>query len=86
MLIKVNKTKKAASCPLGIKVKEYLAGQVYDIHEDLAKVFLDENWGIEFKAKQAEKKAVNSAPENKAFKTEKSENKKVKTKSTKKNK
>lgn len=47
MLIKVIKTQKAASCPMGVKTKVYEAKEEpQEIHDDLAKVFIKEGWGI----------------------------------------
>jgi len=63
MKIEVLKTTKAASSPLGNVVKEYKAGQTYEIFDCLAKVFLDNNWGIN----PAEKKKIDNSPENKAI-------------------
>ena len=62
MLIKILKTKTAAACKLGIKSKEYVTGQTEEIFDDLAKVFIKEGWGVKF-----EEKAIEKAPENKAF-------------------
>jgi hypothetical protein len=45
MKIEVTKDIKAA-CEKGVSTKEYKAGNVYDIYEDLAQVFLKEGWGI----------------------------------------
>jgi hypothetical protein len=45
MKIEVTKDIKAA-CEKGILIKEYKAGNVYDIYEDLADVFLKEGWGV----------------------------------------
>ena len=48
MKIKVTKTTKAASCPLGIMSKDYIEGQTYDIFNDLAEMFISEGWGKKF--------------------------------------
>ncbi len=66
MKIKVTKTTKGATCAKGIEAKEYLAGETYDIFDDLAKVFVDNNWGEE--VKKVEKKAFKNKLENKAIK------------------
>lgn len=78
MRILVEKTTKAASCPLGIKSKEYQAGETYDMFEELAEVFLKQKWGVladnkvakEAPKKEAtvEKKVLKKAPKNKALK------------------
>lgn len=70
MKIKVLKTTEAASCPLGIKSKDYIAGETYEIFDDLANVFIKEGWGVnapEEKAieKALENKMIEAAPENK---------------------
>jgi hypothetical protein len=82
MKIKVTKTTKAASCPLGIHSKEYKAGETYEIFDSLAKVFISEGWGAEEGAVVAkaakvvlEDKAVKSAEENKEVVVEKEEKK-----------
>lgn len=47
MLIKVIKTTKAASCPMGIKTKVYEAKEEpQEIHDSLAEVFIKEGWGV----------------------------------------
>lgn len=45
MKIEVTKDIKAA-CEKGVSIKEYKAGNVYEIYEDLAQVFLMEDWGV----------------------------------------
>lgn len=47
MLIKVLKTIIASADETGIKLKEYKAGEVAEIYQDLAEVFIKEKWGIE---------------------------------------
>lgn len=64
MLIKVLKTKQAASCKLGISSKEYSEGNTYDIFDELADVFIKQGWGIE---KKVEEKSIEESPENKMF-------------------
>lgn len=70
MNLKMKETVKGASDPSGTQVKEYKAGEAYEVHESLAKVFLKQNWAEELKAKgkAPENKALKSAPENKAKK------------------
>lgn len=69
--IQVLKTTRAASSIDGAFVKEYLAGQTYDIFEELAQTFVKQGWGVKFEEKAVEKapenKAMQSAPENKSF-------------------
>jgi hypothetical protein len=45
MKIKVTKDIKAG-CEKGISIKEYKAGNVYEIYDDLAQVFLKQGWGV----------------------------------------
>lgn len=58
MLILVNKTTKASANENGNIIKEYIAGEVYDIYQDLANVFITQGWGVEYK-----EKAIEQAPE-----------------------
>ena len=71
MKIKVLKTTKAASSIEGTHIKEYVAGETYEIFQDLADVFVREGWGEsvieEMKKILIEKKAVEKSPENKAI-------------------
>ena len=46
MLIKVLKTTKASKNQIGNECFEYQEGQVYDIYEELAEVFIKQGWGI----------------------------------------
>lgn len=98
MQIRVLKDTEAASCPLGIFVKEYKRGSTYEIFEELASVFLLNGWGVEFKEfadeeikevlieEVIEQKGIEESPENKAVEST-SENKgffkKIKSKMTK---
>jgi len=52
MQIKVLKNIKAAKDKLGIAVFEYQAGKDYEIFDELAKVFISQNWGVEEKEAQ----------------------------------
>jgi hypothetical protein len=47
MKILVKKDIKASANENGNVIKDYKAGEVYEIYEGLAKVFLREGWGIE---------------------------------------
>ena len=74
MKIEVLKTTKAATCPLGIETKDYIAGEVYEIYDELAEVFIKQGFGkkaIEAEVKaideaDLENKAIEAAPENKS--------------------
>ncbi len=46
MKIKVLKTIFASKDQTGTKVFEYQAGEVYDIYEELANVFISQGWGV----------------------------------------
>ncbi len=46
MKIKVLKTVIASKDQTGTKIFEYKAGEVYDIYEELANVFIDKEWGV----------------------------------------
>ena len=46
MKIKVIKTTQASQDPTGSKVFEYKAGEVYDIYQELAEVFISQGWGV----------------------------------------
>lgn len=72
MQITILKTTKAASCKLGIKVKEYLSGETVEIFDELAQVFIKQGWGIKFEEPEAieyiiEEKSIEKSPENKAI-------------------
>ena len=86
MQIRVLKDTEAASCPLGIFVKEYKRGNTYEIFEELASVFVLNGWGIESEELIIEEKGVEQSPENKSIKSS-DENKgffkKIKNKLTK---
>jgi len=47
MKIKVIKTILASQDETGTKSFEYKAGEVYDIYQELANVFINEGWGVE---------------------------------------
>lgn len=82
MKIKVLKTTKASKNQSGNECFEYQEGNIYDIYQELAEVFLSEGWGekaieevgqpiIEEKAiEEVENKAIDNL-ENKEFKQKK---------------
>ena len=45
MEIRILKTTTASKDPTGTKCFEYLEGNIYDIYDELAQVFLNEGWG-----------------------------------------
>ena len=45
MEIKVLKSTTASKDPTGTKSFDYLEGNIYDIYDELAEVFLNEGWG-----------------------------------------
>jgi hypothetical protein len=47
MKIKVIKTTQASEDPSGCKAVEYTKGKVYDIYQELAEVFINQEWGKE---------------------------------------
>jgi signal recognition particle GTPase len=49
MKIKVLKNIKAAKNKLGIEAFDYQAGETYEIFDELASVFISQNWGVEVK-------------------------------------
>ena len=49
MKIKMTQTKKAAADPSGTRAMTYEAGKKYDVHEELAQVFLREGWAKKIK-------------------------------------
>ena len=46
MKIKVIKTTQASQDASGTKIIEYKAGEVYDIYQELAEVFISQGWGV----------------------------------------
>jgi len=46
MKIKVLKTIFASKDETGTKIFEYQAGEVYDIYQELAEVFISQGWGV----------------------------------------
>ena len=77
MKIKVLKSVKAAKDKLGIEAFNYEAGKIYEIFDELAKVFVAQGWGVEEKI---EEKAIENL-ENKAI--DNLENKSIKNKGKK---
>lgn len=69
MEIKVLKTTIASKNQTGTQCFEYLQGEIYDIYDELAEVFLKEGWG-ELAIEELENKAIDNL-ENKQFKTKK---------------
>lgn len=88
MLIKVLKTIKASKNESGTQTFEYLQGEIYDIYQDLAEVFVKEGWGeevidnLENKEDIIEEKAIEEL-ENKAI--DNLENKDIKLKKANRN-
>ena len=63
MEIKVLKTTVASKNQTGTQCLEYLEGNIYDIYDELAEVFLNEGWGelaIE-EEEEEENKAIDKA-------------------------
>ena len=52
MKIKVIKTTQASQDVSGSKVFEYKAGEVYDIYQELAEVFISQGWGKEIETQE----------------------------------
>lgn len=69
MEIRVLKTTIASKNQTGTQCFEYLQGEIYDIYDELAEVFLKEGWG-EKAIEELENKAIDNL-ENKQFKTKK---------------
>lgn len=69
MEIRVLKTTIASKNQTGTQCFEYLKGEIYDIYDELAEVFLKEGWG-EKAIEELENKAIDNL-ENKQFKTKK---------------
>lgn len=77
MEIRILKTTIASKDQTGTQCFEYLQGEIYDIYDELAEVFLNEGWGElaidEYEDKaidEYEDKAIDNL-ENKQFKTKK---------------
>jgi len=67
MLIKVIKSVVASKNIFGNECLDYQVGEVYDIYEELAQVFIKEKWGIQLNnnLEEQEEKALDNL-ENKA--------------------
>lgn len=48
--IKIKMLQTHKGSPDGIRIEEYQTGQVYDLPQRLARIFLNEGWGIELRA------------------------------------
>lgn len=75
MLIKVTKTTKASLDNTGRFNKIYESNEVYDIYNELAQVFINNNWGEEVgtekkakKKKEIENKAIENIENKSPFK------------------
>ena len=83
MEIKVLKTTIASKNQTGTQSFEYLQGEIYDIYDELAEVFLKEGWGeLVIDEDEYENKAIDEY-ENKSI--DNLENKQFKTKKVNKN-
>ena len=60
MEIRILKTTTASKDPTGTKCFEYLEGNIYDIYDELAQVFLNEGWG-ELAIEEDEDRAIEKA-------------------------
>ena len=58
MEIRILKTTTASKDPTGTKCFEYLEGNIYDIYDELAQVFLNEGWGELAIEEEEENKAI----------------------------
>lgn len=67
MKIKMTQTIKGAADPSGIRAKTYEAGKTYDVHEELAQVFIRERWAKKNKEEKVpeETKDLKASEENK---------------------
>jgi len=67
MKVKMTQTIKGAADPSGTRAKIYEAGKEYDVHEELAQVFLREGWAKKNKEQKAaeETKDLKASEENK---------------------
>jgi|GEM_PF-1703691 len=67
MKIKMTQTIKGAADPSGIRAKTYEAGKEYDVHEELAQVFIRERWAKKNKEQKVpeETKDLKASEENK---------------------
>ena len=58
MEIRILKTTTASKDTTGTKCFEYLEGNIYDIYDELAQVFLNEGWGELAIQEEEENKAI----------------------------
>ena len=75
MLIKVLKNTVASANNSGTSLKEYQAGEIYDIYEELAETFVRENWGEYIKEIELETQEENIELETQDLKIKKKKNK-----------
>lgn len=75
MLIKVLKNTLASANNSGTSLKEYQAGEIYDIYEELAETFVRENWGEYAKEIELETQEENMELETQDLKITKKKNK-----------
>ena len=61
MEIRILKTATASKDPAGTKSFDYLEGNIYDIYDELAEVFLNEGWGELAIEEDEENKAIDKA-------------------------
>jgi len=53
----------------GMRVDEYQKGEIYDVRETLASIFLKEGWAVKVNTTPRRTKDQGTAPENKTVKT-----------------
>lgn len=75
MLIKVLKDTFASANSLGNSLKEYEAGEIYDIYEELANTFVRESWGEYVKEIEIQTQEENIELETQDLKITKKKNK-----------
>lgn len=75
MLIKVLKNTVASANNSGTSLKEYQAGEIYDIYEELANTFVREKWGEYIKEIKLETQEENIELETQDLKITKKKNK-----------
>lgn len=75
MLIKVLKNIVASANNSGTSLKEYQAGEIYDIYEELAETFVRENWGEYAKEIEIQTQEENINLETQDLKIKKKKNK-----------
>ena len=75
MLIKVLKNTLASANNSGTSLKEYQAGEIYDIYEELAETFVRESWGEYVKEIEIQTQEENLKLETQDLKITKKKNK-----------